>query len=105
MPAADEFLRLLPEGDRRDLEAIAHRARAERGDVLLSRGEPADRVVVIESGRVKVSVSTTSGREAVLTFRGPGALLGDQALVDQSPRSATVTAVEPVELLVIAPSA
>jgi CRP-like cAMP-binding protein len=105
VPAADEFLRLLPEGDRRDLEAIAHRARAERGDVLLSRGEPADRVVVIESGRVKVSVSTTSGREAVLTFRGPGALLGDQALVDQSPRSATVTAVEPVELLVIAPSA
>jgi len=102
---ADEFLRLLPEGDRRDLEAIAHRQRADRGDVLLSRGEVADRVIVIESGRVKVSVATTNGREAVLTFRGPGALLGDQALVDESPRSATVTAVEPVELLVVAASA
>lgn len=105
MAPADEFLRLLPEGDRHDLAAIAHRARAERGDVLLSRGEVADRVIVIESGRVKVSVSTPSGREAVLTFRGPGALLGDQSLVDQSPRSATVTAVEPVELLVVAASA
>jgi CRP/FNR family transcriptional regulator, cyclic AMP receptor protein len=100
-----EFLVLLAEGDRRDLEAIAHRRRADRGDVLLSRGEAADRVIVLESGRVKVSVSTTSGREAVLTFRGPGALLGDQALVDEAPRSATVTAVEPVELLVIAASA
>jgi CRP-like cAMP-binding protein len=54
---------------------------------------------------VKVSVSTITGREAVLTFRGPGALLGDQALVDESPRSATVTAVEPVEMLVVAASA
>jgi CRP/FNR family transcriptional regulator, cyclic AMP receptor protein len=52
-----------------------------------------------------VSVATTTGRDAVLTFRGPGALLGDQSLVDESPRSATVTAVEPVELLVIAASA
>lgn len=105
MSPAGEFLRLLSEGDRHDLEAIAHRQRADRGDVLLSRGDSADRVIVLESGRVKVSVSTTTGREAVLTFRGPGALLGDQALVDESPRSATVTAVEPVELLVLAASA
>jgi CRP-like cAMP-binding protein len=105
VPPAEEFLALLAPGDRRDLQAIAHPQSADRGDVLLTRGEIADRLIVIESGRVKVSVSTTSGREAVLTFRGPGALLGDQSLVDESPRSATVTAVEPVELLVIAASA
>src|SRR4051794_19763065 len=103
-PRVGEFLTQLTEGDRRDLEAIANRQTAQRGDVILSRGDAADRVVVLESGRVKVSVSTATGREAVLTFRGPGALLGDQALVDESPRSATVTAVEPVELLVIAAS-
>jgi CRP-like cAMP-binding protein len=40
----------------------------------------------------------------VLTFRGPGSLLGDQSLVDESPRSATVTAAEPVEFLVVAAS-
>jgi CRP-like cAMP-binding protein len=50
-------------------------------------------------------VTTASGREVVLTFRGPGSLLGDQSLVDESPRSATVTAVEPVEVLVVAASA
>jgi CRP/FNR family transcriptional regulator, cyclic AMP receptor protein len=61
-------------------------------------------VIVIESGRVKVSVPGPAG-DTVLTFRGPGALLGEQALVDDLPRSANVIAVEPVELLVVAASA
>jgi CRP-like cAMP-binding protein len=104
VPAAGEFLFQLSEGDRRDLEAIAHRRTAERGDLILARGNVADHVVILESGRVKVSVLTATGREAVLTFRGPGALLGDQSLVDESPRSATVTAVEPVEMLVVTAS-
>ena len=62
-------------------------------------------VVVILSGRVKIVLPTSTGGEAVLSFRGPGALLGDQALVDDSPRSANVVAVEPVELIAIAASA
>jgi CRP-like cAMP-binding protein len=102
---AGEFLALLSDTDRLDLEAIGRRLSAQRGDVLLARGEVGDKVLVVETGRVKVSVTTTSGREVVLTFRGPGSLLGDQSLVDESPRSATVTAVEPVEVLVVAASA
>jgi CRP/FNR family cyclic AMP-dependent transcriptional regulator len=104
VPATGEFLSQLSEGDRRDLEAIAHRQTAEGGDLILARGNVADHVVILESGRVKVSVVTPNGREVVLTFRGPGALLGDQSLVDESPRSATVTAVEPVEMLVVTAS-
>lgn len=106
MPSpAGEFLTLLNDADRQDLEAIGRRQTAERGDVLLARGEVGDRVLVVETGRVKVSVTTSSGREVVLTFRGPGSLMGDQSLVDESPRSATVTAAEPVTVLVIAASA
>lgn len=104
MLPAGEFLALLSDTDRLDLEAVGRRQTAERGDVLLARGETGDRVMVIESGRVKISVTTQTGREVVLTFRGPGSLLGDQALVDESPRSATVTAVEPVSCLVVASS-
>ena len=102
---AGEFLALLNDADRQDLEAIGRRQTAERGDVLLARGEVGDRVLVVETGRVKVSVTTSSGREVVLTFRGPGSLMGDQSLVDESPRSATVTAVERVTVLVVAASA
>ena len=105
MAPAGEFLTLLADADRLDLEAIGRRVSADRGDVLLARGEVGDRILVVETGRVKVSVTTSTGREVVLTFRGPGSLLGDQSLIDQSPRSATVTAVEPVAVLVVAASA
>lgn len=96
-----EFLGLLSEEDRAELERIGHRRRADRGEVLLARGDEADRVLVLAAGRVKVTVPTAAGSDAVLTFRGPGALLGEQALVDRRPRSANVVAIEPVELLVI----
>jgi CRP/FNR family cyclic AMP-dependent transcriptional regulator len=101
---AGEFLALLSDADRQDLEAVGRRQNAQRGDVLLARGEVGDRIIVIEDGRVKIGVTTSTGREVVLTFRGPGSLLGDQALVDESPRSATVTAAEPVTYLVVASS-
>ena len=64
-PPAGEFLALLNEADRQDLEAIGRRQTADRGDVLLARGEVGDRVLVVETGRVKVSVTTSSGREVV----------------------------------------
>jgi len=99
-----EFLGLLSDEDRSELERIGHRRNADRHEVLLALGDAADRVLVLEAGRVKVTVPTSAGSDAVLTFRGPGALLGEQALVDQRPRSANVVAVEPVELLVIAAS-
>ncbi len=96
-----EFLERLDASDHAALEAVARRIEVERGDVLIARGDAADRVLVIVEGRVKITVPTTAGTDAVLTFRGPGAMLGEQALVDELPRSADVTAIEPVTLLVI----
>src|SRR4051794_8921190 len=104
MAVRGEFLALLTDDDRRDFEAIVHRQSAARGEVLIARGDVMDSVMVVESGRVKVCVTTSTGREAVLTFRGPGTLLGELALVDEAPRSASVIAVEPVEVLVVAGS-
>jgi CRP/FNR family transcriptional regulator, cyclic AMP receptor protein len=100
-----EFLELLTEADREGLQSIGRYVLAERSEVLLARGDAADRVLVLRSGRVKVTVPTATGSDTVLTFRGPGALLGEQALIDDQPRGANVVAVEPVELLVIAASA
>jgi CRP/FNR family cyclic AMP-dependent transcriptional regulator len=96
-----EFLGLLGDADRSALEAVARRVDAARGDVLLARGDAADRVLVVVDGRVKVTVPTSAGTDAVLTFRGPGALLGEQALLDAQPRSADVVAIEPLSLLVV----
>ena len=56
------------------------------------------------AGRVKITVSSAAGGDSVLAFRGSGSLLGELALVDDMPRSATVVAVERVDLLVMAAS-
>jgi CRP/FNR family transcriptional regulator, cyclic AMP receptor protein len=101
----NEFAALLTADDRAELDRIGRHRRAERGDVLLARGDTGEHVLVVVEGRVKVVVPTPTGGEAVLTFRGPGSLLGDMALVDESPRSANVVAIERVELIAIATSA
>jgi CRP-like cAMP-binding protein len=64
-------------------------------------GDAADWVLVLTSGRVKVSSHTASGTEVVLAVRGTGALLGEFSVIDGLPRSATVTALEPVEGIVV----
>jgi CRP-like cAMP-binding protein len=48
-----------------------------------------------------VSSDTASGVEVVLAVRGPGALLGELSAIDGGPRSATVTALEPVSALAL----
>ena len=100
-----EFAELLGDEDRQALEAVATAQRWQRGQAILAQGQVADRLVLLQTGRVKVITPTTTGNEAVLGFRGPGALLGELALIDGSPRSATVVAVEPVQGLVVAASA
>ena len=105
MTGTDEFLSLLDAADRAALEAIGTSRRAPRGQAVLAQGQVADRVLVLREGRVKVVASTPTGGEAVLSFRRPGALLGEQALIDGAPRAATVVAVEPVEFLAVAATA
>src|SRR5919107_5641956 len=102
MTGPPEFLALLDDEERRAVDQIGTTRRASRGEAILSQGQVADKIVVLLDGRVKIVTSTATGGQALLTFRGPGALMGEQALIDGSPRSATVFAVEPVEYLVVA---
>jgi CRP-like cAMP-binding protein len=81
------------------LERIGRPCHARRGQAILSEGQVADSVILLKSGTVKVTSTTSGGDEVVLGFRGPGELLGEQAVVDGSPRSATVVAVGPLGYL------
>jgi CRP/FNR family transcriptional regulator, cyclic AMP receptor protein len=74
-----------------------------RGQALLFEGQVADRILILRAGRVKVTSTIASGREVVLAFLGPGELLGELAAIDGEPRSASVVAVEPVEVLALTP--
>ncbi|MET7295623.1 Crp/Fnr family transcriptional regulator [Streptomyces griseoloalbus] len=69
--------------------------------VLLREHEPSSHVLIILSGWAKVTSTAPNGYEALLALRGPGDIVGEQALLSGRPRGATVTALERVEALAI----
>ncbi|GLX95496.1 Crp/Fnr family transcriptional regulator [Herbidospora sp. NBRC 101105] len=100
-PEPGEFLALLTAEEIADLRAAGRPRQWERGETVMTEGDTNDWVIVLTSGRVKVSSHTAGGTEVVLAVRGPGALLGDMSAVDGGPRSGTVTALEPIEAIVV----
>lgn len=98
------FLALLSNGDRDALMALGGARRFARGERLMHQGEPGDRVLLLLGGHVKASNSDSRGREMVLSFRGPGDVLGELTFSHADPRSSNVTAIEPVEAQAVAAS-
>ena len=84
------------------LGARANRRSFKRGEALMHTGQVASDVLILRAGRVKVSATTSNGRTVLLAFRGPGDLVGELAALDDSPRSATIVALEPVDALALA---
>lgn len=80
--------------DPADLEALAARgswAKFARGDAILRQGDPGNSLVVLTEGTVRISMVSSNGREIVLDYAEPGAVLGEIALLDGGERTASVT--------------
>ena len=72
------------------------------GSVLLSQGEQGLGLFMLTKGTVRITrVDGPDGEEQVLGTAGAGDVIGEMALLDDMPRSATVTAVDEVEVLVL----
>jgi len=90
--------------DERELERlskVAIRRRAARGEQVVRAGEDAETLIVLLTGRAKVTNFDEEGREIILAWLSPGEFFGEMGLIDGSPRSANVVAVEPCELLIL----
>ena len=72
-----------------------------RGERIVTQGQPGDSFFVLLKGRLSVSIMSPEGREIVLSTLAAGDHFGEMALLDEAPRSATVTAVEKAELAVL----
>jgi len=102
-----EFLSSVPlfEGfETDDLEHILQlstRKEYAKERILVHENELGETFFLILSGKVKVSGEGQDGKEVILSFLGPGEFFGELALVDQEPRSATVSAVEKTVVLQI----
>lgn len=61
------------------------------GDVIIRQGEPGDYYYVIQDGAAEVLRKTKSGQVVTLNRLGPGEQFGEEALVSDAPRNATVS--------------
>ena len=68
--------------------------RFRKGQKIFSQGDSADSVYFIQAGRVKISVVSASGKEAVLAMPGPHDFFGEGSLVNQSLRISTAETLE-----------
>ena len=62
-----------------------------KGQIIFSQGDPADAVFYIESGKVKLTVVSKQGKEAVVAMLGTNDFFGEGCLAGQVQRIATVT--------------
>ena len=72
-----------------------------RNEVIFAQGDPADSVLYIQQGGVKLSVVSKTGKEAVVAMLGPGDFFGEGALTGQPIRLATATTIMPTTVVVI----
>jgi CRP-like cAMP-binding protein len=95
------LLARLPQADLRALAARG-RVRTYRAGVMIFReGAPGDSLHIIIEGNVRVAVLSLSGEEATVATLGPGEFLGDLALLDGRPRSASAIASQATKTLVV----
>jgi CRP/FNR family cyclic AMP-dependent transcriptional regulator len=90
--------------DERELQVLLDLTTTRRlaaKESLFRKGDPGNRLYGVLSGRLKVMATAPDGKEMVFGVMGPGEVIGEIALVDSNPRSASVVALEPSELLTL----
>lgn len=88
------------EGIRALVQAGPSRRHAS-GHFICYQGDPGDRLYVVVDGLVKVVFTSERGDEMVLNTLGSGAIFGELALLTESPRSASIVAVEPTYVFML----
>ena len=72
-----------------------------RDETIFTQGDSCDHVMYIQSGGVKLSVLSKTGREAVVAMLGPGDFFGEGCLAGQPIRIGSATAITPSLILLI----
>ena len=90
--------RAILSGEGESLQSTMDRVELADGEVLFRRGDPGDAFYVIESGKIRIFTVDEGGQEFTLNILGEGEAIGELALVDDQPRSASASAVGPTVL-------
>lgn len=80
------------------LNYVQHRS-YPRNVFVIQAGDETDSLYVILAGKVKVLIPDDQGREVILSVMGPHDFFGEMGILDDQPRSASVSTLEPCEML------
>lgn len=91
----------LPAGTAARFAALASRRRLAAGERLYARGDAAEALYGLISGRVRLSNVDAEGREVLMMLFEPGDWIGELSLFDDQPRTHDATAVHEAEVFVL----
>ncbi|MFT7473763.1 MAG: CRP/FNR family cyclic AMP-dependent transcriptional regulator [Verrucomicrobiales bacterium] len=101
MPA-DGFLSRVSAHERELIESRSVHRTYRKGAKLFLEGDAASEVLIVTKGQIKITVASHDGRDVLLDLRGTGEIIGEMALIDDSPRSASaVSLTTPTDVLVM----
>lgn len=93
-----EFFGAVSESDRAALVEVMREEKYAEGETVCRAGEPSDRVYVVASGTLDVTVP---GRQGSVRHLHAGDLFGEYGMFDEGVRTATVTCLTPATLLTL----
>ncbi len=71
----------------------------EPGEIVMSAGEPGDSMFILTTGMARAYMRTAEGRHVQLSLMTDGDFFGEISILTGGPRTATVTAVTPLDVL------
>jgi signal transduction histidine kinase len=93
------FLRAFVESDEGGAKEFFHLCQYAPGEIIMQESEPGTEIFIIRSGRVAIFKGSFH-EPVILGFRGSGDMVGELAVLDNRPRSATVVALDETQMLV-----
>jgi CRP-like cAMP-binding protein len=102
-----EFLARVPPfnglaaAQRDELAALTRSQQLERRAELFHKGDEGSELYLVVEGRLKALTTSLEGDDIVFNIHGPGDLVGEIAMLAELPRTATIAALEPCELLAL----
>lgn len=83
------------------IENLAVTRSYPKNSVIINEGDQANAMYLVKSGKVRVFVSDSQGKEFILNTMGPGEYFGELSLLDDERRSASVMTLEPATFSIL----
>lgn len=84
-----------------DLSAITIEQTIPAKTTVFKEGDKGDALYIVKSGKINILKRTSSGVDSVLVSLGKGAVIGDMAIIDEQPRSASIATIPESTFLII----